>query len=179
MKSTSNARIFLIEDLEADAAKCVDRGYRGIVIHHAEEVVKDDSRQLVYEIDKWHIERKFNGIGYHFVVERDGTIYATNRAVGGLTGAHCKGELDGQLPNKTTVGVCLSLHGEYQDMTRAQSQALMKLVYHLGKRFFGIKHGWIFPHAVIQGDKKCPGWRVMKEFGVMNQFLDDGIGHRG
>lgn len=53
----------------------------------------------VEEIRKWHLERGFSDIGYHFVIRRDGTV-ALGRPVE-LAGAHCKGH------NSRSIGICL------------------------------------------------------------------------
>ena len=52
----------------------------------------------VADIDRWHRARKFNGIGYHYVIYRDGTVHA-GRPVE-RSGAHCTGH------NAQSVGVC-------------------------------------------------------------------------
>ena len=41
------------------------------------------------DIDRWHRERGFNGIGYHYVIRLDGKL-EKGRDVA-LAGAHCKG----------------------------------------------------------------------------------------
>lgn len=41
------------------------------------------------DIDRWHRQRSFNGIGYHFVIRLDGTI-ESGRPIG-KPGAHCVG----------------------------------------------------------------------------------------
>lgn len=50
------------------------------------------------DIDRWHRQRGFHGIGYHYVIRLDGTI-EHGRPVEQI-GAHCKGH------NATTIGVC-------------------------------------------------------------------------
>ena len=50
------------------------------------------------DIDRWHRERGFNGIGYHYVVRLDGKL-EKGRDVS-LAGAHCKGW------NKRSIGIC-------------------------------------------------------------------------
>ena len=52
----------------------------------------------VDDIDRWHRQRGFAGIGYHFVVYLDGTVH-TGRPIG-LAGAHCKGH------NAHSIGIC-------------------------------------------------------------------------
>ena len=52
----------------------------------------------VEDIDRWHRQRGLNGIGYHFVIYRDGSIHAgrSKRQIG----AHCKGH------NTISIGIC-------------------------------------------------------------------------
>jgi len=52
----------------------------------------------VADIDKWHRQRGFNGIGYHYVVCLDGTIVKGRDEQ--IAGAHCSGH------NALSVGVC-------------------------------------------------------------------------
>ena len=50
------------------------------------------------DIDKWHKERGYAGIGYHYVIDLDGTIeYGRNVA---QAGAHCLGH------NLNSIGIC-------------------------------------------------------------------------
>lgn len=51
----------------------------------------------VADIDRWHKQKGWKGIGYHYVVYRDGTIHS-GRPVA-RTGAHCYGH------NKNSIGV--------------------------------------------------------------------------
>lgn len=50
------------------------------------------------EINRWHLKRGFNGIGYHYVILLDGTI-EYGRSIY-KQGAHVKGE------NKGSIGIC-------------------------------------------------------------------------
>ncbi|HDR1022134.1 TPA: N-acetylmuramoyl-L-alanine amidase [Pasteurella multocida] len=79
-------------------------------------------------IDRWHKQRGYSRIGYHYVIDTDGTL-ETGRKVGEI-GAHVKGH------NKQSVGICLvggitkdgKNHGEY---TAAQWKTLHKLLREL------------------------------------------------
>ena len=54
-----------------------------------------------YSIDtirKWHLQRGFADIGYHYIIYRDGSIH-TGRDES-VIGAHCKGH------NSNSIGVC-------------------------------------------------------------------------
>ena len=52
----------------------------------------------VEDIDRWHRERGFDCIGYHYVIYRDGSVHK-GRDVAKI-GAHCKGQ------NANSIGVC-------------------------------------------------------------------------
>lgn len=108
------------------------------------------------EIDRWHRERGFRGIGYHAVIRRSGLI-EPGRPLGAM-GAHARGF------NDVSVGVCL-VGGLGEDrrtpspsFTGRQFAALDRLVAALGKAF---------PHARLLGhrdlpnvDKACPCFDV-------------------
>src|SRR5476649_990483 len=53
-----------------------------IVLHHA-----DASVCTVFDIHRWHLQRGYAGIGYHYFVRKDGTIYQGRQE--DQRGAHC------------------------------------------------------------------------------------------
>jgi len=75
------------------------------------------------DIDRMHRARGWNGIGYHFVIRRDGRVEA-GRSID-KSGAHVEGF------NRTTIGVCFSGHGDHADFTAEQKRAGYKLVANL------------------------------------------------
>ena len=80
------------------------------------------------DIDCWHRERGFNGIGYHYVVRLDGKL-EKGRDVS-LAGAHCKGW------NERSVGICyiggLDANGRPADTrTNAQKRVLYQIIMDL------------------------------------------------
>lgn len=100
------------------------------------------------EIDQWHRERGWDGIGYHAVVRRNGTI-ETGRPLEKV-GAHVAGH------NATSIGVCLVGGAKGQaDYTEAQWRALKGFVSQLTRQF---------PEAVVKGHrdfdshKTCPNF---------------------
>ena len=68
------------------------------------------------EIERWHVDRGFLAIGYHFVVSPSGRVFR-GRPVDRL-GAHCKGH------NVGTLGICLMGDFERERPTRAALDAL-------------------------------------------------------
>lgn len=116
----------------------------------------------VADIDRWHRERGFDGIGYHYVVYIDGSVHEGRPL--NKVGAHCKGH------NIHSIGICyiggVDLNGKPKDTrTLAQKDALVNLLMRLKRRF---------PKAVIRGHrdfaaKACPSFDATKEYaGISN-----------
>lgn len=55
-----------------------------IILHHAEA-----SRASVEEVNRWHLERGWTGIGYHFYIRKDGKVYRGRPEW--AVGAHAQG----------------------------------------------------------------------------------------
>ncbi len=72
------------------------RKIKEIIIHCS--ATREGRNYTVADIDRWHRERGFFCIGYHFVIYRDGSIHV-GRSVEEV-GAHCKGH------NTVSIGVC-------------------------------------------------------------------------
>lgn len=101
------------------------------------------------EIRRWHLQRGFNDIGYHYVVHLDGTVEAGRAEA--RTGAHCTEQ------NANSIGVCYvggcdrQMHPK-DTRTPAQRTALVKLVTELQARYKGATvHG----HREF-ANKACP-----------------------
>lgn len=111
------------------------------------------------DIDRWHRQRGFNGIGYHYVVYLDGTVH-TGRPIAEV-GAHCKGQ------NAKSIGICY-IGGLTADSsatadtrTTAQKASLRELVKELKAKYGNLSvHG----HCEFAA-KACPCFDVGKEFG--------------
>lgn len=71
------------------------------------------------DIDAMHKARGWSGIGYHFVIGEGGTI-EQGRDID-APGAHVAGF------NTTTIGVCVSGHGDYKDWTPKQKETAIKV----------------------------------------------------
>lgn len=108
----------------------------------------------VADIDRWHRARGFKGIGYHYVIYRDGSVHP-GRAVE-VIGAHCTGQ------NANSLGICyiggLAADGKTAKDTRtaAQKEALRKLVTELKAKY---------PDVTVHGhrefaNKACPCFDV-------------------
>ena len=111
----------------------------------------------VNDIDRWHKERGWKGVGYHYVIKLDGTIQE-GRPLDQI-GAHCTGH------NKKSIGICyiggLDKSGKPKDTrTVAQKESLRLLVNQLLERFPGSK---VYGHNEF-APKHCPCFCVSKEF---------------
>ena len=112
----------------------------------------------VADIDRWHKARGWRGIGYHYVIYRDGSVHP-GRPVEQI-GAHCTGH------NANSIGICyiggLAADNKTPKDTRtpAQIQALRNLVGELKKKYPGARvHG----HNEFAA-KACPCFNVREEF---------------
>lgn len=112
----------------------------------------------IADIDRWHRQRGFTKIGYHYVIYRDGTIHVGRNE--SEVGAHCLGH------NQNSIGICyiggLSSDGKTPKDTRtdAQKKALTTLLQTLKKKY---------PSASIHGHrdfakKACPSFDATKEY---------------
>ena len=109
------------------------------------------------QIDAWHRDRGWNGIGYHYVIDRDGAT-ATGRPVEAV-GAHVKGH------NAGSIGICLiGGHGSAatdafaDNYTPEQDAALRALIDDLKGRFPSITK--VAGHNDFTTAKACPGFKV-------------------
>lgn len=108
-------------------------------------------------IDKWHKERGWSGIGYHYVVRLDGSI-EYGRMVDKV-GAHCKGH------NKSSIGICYiggcdSEMNAKDTRTPQQIASMLELIRILKKMHPGVE---VFGHRDFS-TKECPSFDAKKEY---------------
>jgi N-acetyl-anhydromuramyl-L-alanine amidase AmpD len=117
-----------------------------IIIHcSASPQGRGDNAETIH---KWHRDRKFDGIGYHYVILEDGEIEQGRPEY--WKGAHCRGH------NATSIGVCLI--GEYE-FTAQQYASLHYKIMTIQKRH---PHATVYCHSELDPMKTCPGPFVMK-----------------
>ena len=134
-----------------------------IIVHCS--ATREGFDYTVNDITKWHKQRGFTTIGYHYVIYRDGSIH-TGRDIN-ISGAHCEGH------NSHSVGVCYigglenrlnPKTGKYDipkdTRTAAQKASLLKLLRQLRS---------LYPLAKIRGhrdfaNKACPSFDATKEY---------------
>lgn len=131
------------------------RAINEIIVHCS--ATKEGKDFTVADIKKWHLERGFSDIGYHYIIYRDGSVHEGRNVE--VSGAHCTGH------NAHSIGICyiggLGTDGKAKD-TRTDSQkiSLLKLLKQLKS---------IYPKATIHGhceyaNKACPSFNAGKEY---------------
>ena len=89
-----------------------------IVVHHIGMAADDDV--AAETVHTWHLNQGWAGIGYHFIIRKDGTI-EEGRPLG-TVGAHVYGE------NRHTVGINLAGNFEIGTPTEAQKASAARLI---------------------------------------------------
>lgn len=109
----------------------------------------------VGEVRKWHLERGFEDVGYHYVIRRDGRIERGRDL--DVVGAHCQGS------NIHSIGICYAGGGEGEDTrTWQQKGALRELIGALRFLFGDIP---VRGHRDMPGASTlCPGFDATKEY---------------
>ena len=125
-----------------------------LVVHCS--ATPDDMDIGVAEIDRWHKAKGWRGIGYHFVIRRDGTIeYGRPLST---PGAHAAGF------NSKSIGICLvggiNDEGDPEDnFTAIQKTMLRSKLNEL--KFEKYKHAEVLGHRDLPNVKKaCPSFDV-------------------
>ena len=110
------------------------------------------------DIDRWHKQKGWQGIGYHYVIYLDGSVHKGRNEE--VIGAHCLGH------NAYSIGVCYIggldkwTKAPKDTRTDAQKQALIDLLKNLKEKY---------PNAIIYGHrdfskKDCPCFDAKNEY---------------
>ena len=108
------------------------------------------------DIKRWHKERGFDDIGYHYVIDLDGTIEKGRDE--SLVGAHCKGH------NATSIGICY-VGGCDKNMkpkdtrTPEQKRSMLSLVRKLVNKY-KIPVTQIWAHHDFDKHKACASFDI-------------------
>lgn len=132
------------------------RNINKIIIHCS--ATPEGKEFSVDDIRRWHLQRGFADIGYHFVIYLDGSVHVGRPLA--KAGAHCKGH------NAHSVGVCYiggcEAHSQKPKDTRTEEQkrSLVRLITELRQQF---------PNASVHGhrefaNKACPSFNAREEY---------------
>lgn len=142
----------------------VTRVVKEIIWHCA--ATREGRDYTVKQIDSWHRKRGWSGIGYHFVVYRDGSIHLGRNV--NKTGAHVRGR------NTGTIGCCyiggVASDGKTAKDTRTPEQkaAMLWLTAQFTNKYPKIKR--ISGHREFSA-KACPSFDVRTDLlGNSNGF---------
>lgn len=130
-----------------------------IIVHCT--ATQEGKNFTVSDITRWHKQRGFSTIGYHYVIYLDGTRHLGRNV--NISGAHCENH------NSHSIGVCyvggLASDGKTPKDTRTQAQktALLALLRELRR---------IYPMARIYGhrdfaNKACPSFDAKREYSTI------------
>ena len=114
-----------------------------LIVHHS----ASPRHFTVEDVREWHLAKGWSDIGYHWVIEEDGSIQLGRNA--GRIGAHCRKH------NATSVGVCVMGNNcePGQEWLPVQVEGLKELIYSVSLVIPGIAtmgHGQLAATA-------CPG----------------------
>jgi len=143
-----------------------------IVLHHVEA-----TNCTPQDVHQWHLARGWAGIGYNYLVGKDGTVYRGRPQ--NIVGAHC------QNYNSQSVGISAIGNYETEQMPAAQWEAIVALVNELKGVYPGVK---VVGHKELNATA-CPGRnypleqikagigpkRIIQE--VLGMFKDVSNGH--
>lgn len=93
-----------------------------IILHHAEA-----TSCTVEDINRWHKANGWAGIGYHYFVRKDGSIYKGRPD--NAQGAHCPGH------NVTSLGICAEGSYVKEQMPEVQKKAIAELIKYLKAKY--------------------------------------------
>lgn len=122
-----------------------------VVLHHAEA-----SSATVWDINDWHLGNGWNGIGYHYYIRKDGSVYR-GRPDWAL-GSHAKGA------NDYSIGVCCEGAYMTETMPAAQLAAVKELLRDIMRKWGKLR---LLRHKDVYSTD-CPGvrfpWAEVQEY---------------
>lgn len=113
-----------------------------VIVHCS--ATPDDKYYSAADIHRWHQNRGWSGIGYHYVIKRDGEIEAGRPEY--WDGAHVKGH------NKGTIGICLIGDKLFE---KVQLESLFNLIEDIKHRHGSVA---VHSHYEFNRNKTCPNF---------------------
>ena len=142
-----------------------------VILHHAEA-----SSATVWDINDWHLSNGWVGIGYHYYIRKDGSIYRGRPEW--AVGAHATGH------NDRSIGICCEGAYMTETMPAAQLASLKALLRDIMGRYGTLalkRHrdvnatscpGDNFPWAEVQDYMKEDDTVTQAEFNAMYEKIN-------
>lgn len=111
-----------------------------IILHHAAA-----SSCTVEQVHSWHLGNGWDGIGYHYFIRKDGSVYRGRPE--NTVGAHAGNN------NGDSIGICFEGNYEKETMPPAQFDAGVELIADILRRYGSLK---IIGHRDVNSTA-CPG----------------------
>lgn len=135
-------------------------GTSEIILHHAEA-----SHASVEDVNQWHLNNGWTGIGYNYYIRKDGTIWRGRPEW--AVGAHAKGH------NDKSIGICCEGAYMTETMPAAQLAALKDLLRDIMSRYGSLK---LLRHKDVN-ETDCPGvnfpWEQVKAYAQPDAKKED------
>lgn len=93
-----------------------------IILHHADAI-----NCSIEDINSWHKANGWSGVGYHYLVRKDGSVWKGRPD--NCIGAHCLNK------NTGTLGICFEGNFEKETMNNVQLQAGAELIKYLKDKY--------------------------------------------
>ena len=136
-----------------------------IILHHSAILQKDIANQFD-AIKKGHVAKGWGDIGYHFLIESDGTLKEGRKQ--DKVGAHCYGR------NNDSLGICLAGNFSIEQPTSAQEKSLSILLEILTKEYptATIMHHRNFKATQCPGNNIPKDWYKQLKTALMKLYID-------
>lgn len=135
-----------------------------IVVHHVGEITRDVSAE---EIHGWHLNNGWAGIGYHFVIRKDGTIERGRPQE--MVGSHAYGF------NSRSVGINVVGDFEQESPEQEQIESLARLIAYLEGEYGDLE---IVGHRDLMSTD-CPGENLYSQLpslgGKVEYYKNNGL----
>lgn len=149
-------RTQIMNILDRTKLALVGRTINKIIIHcTATRPSQDCTVQL---IDQWHRQRGFDGIGYHYVIYRDGSVHEGRPL--SKVGAHCVGQNSDSIGISYCGGVAEDGTTPQDNRTDAQKVAIRQLIKELRQAYGNIP---VYGHRDF-ANKACPSYDAKTEY---------------
>lgn len=137
-----------------------------LIIHTA---AHEGSGYDIEDVDRWHRQRGWQMVGYHYFILKDGTVQRGRPDA--LHGAHCR---DGGM-NTRSLGICFQGHGDLEAWTAEQEEAFRQLAAQKMEAY-DIPVENVHGHRRYSPVKTCPGTKI--DMDEVRALADDvqGIG---